>query len=146
MQVEDFNFSELTKEVRRKEQARDHTDAARSHTYDPNVFRDIAVLLVKYKLMLQCVLNMSAEEIIEGFKARGITDNKVIADNLVILVQRWHVIGNEVVRGLIPKKPSLSEQEALYTTHAIDYIWDCKTNNLRDREHRDRRLASQKRS
>ena len=92
----------------------------------PNVFKKIAVIQLKYKLYVQCITCMSAEDIIAGFRARGILDNDVIADCLVTLSKHWCVMSSaNVAIGLCPKRPDLSPLAALFTIQAFDYIWNC---------------------
>ena len=57
--------------------------------------RTIAVILLEYKLYVQCIICMSAEDIIAGFRARGILDNDVIADCLVTLSKHWCVLNSD---------------------------------------------------
>ena len=94
--------------------------------FNPNTFKQIAVILLKYKLYLQCITNMSVEDVIAGYRARGILDHDVLTDCLVTLSKHWCTTNSEgTAIGVCPKKPDLTTTEAVYTIQAFDYIWNC---------------------
>ena len=75
-------------------------------------------------MYLDNITCMSAEEIVSGFKAHGIGDKRMIADWLITLSQHWHIVRDNKVRGLIPKRPNLTFDEAMFTARCFDYVWD----------------------
>ena len=81
--------------------------------FDPNVFKQIAVILLKYKLYLHCITNMSVEDIIAGYRAHGILDHDVLSDCLVALSKHWCTTNADgVAIGLCPEKPEMTPTEA----------------------------------
>ena len=128
VQVEDHNYLAFATSVCAVERARDHTHEQRveKNLFDPNIFKQIAVILLKCKLHLHCITNMSVEDVIAGYRARGILDHDVLSDCLVTLSKHWCTINAEgVAIGLCPKKPEMTAAEATYTIQAFDYIWNC---------------------
>ena len=102
-----------------------HKSRVDKDLFNPNTFKTVAVILLKYKLYSQCITSMSAEDIIAGFRARGILDNDAISDCLCTLSKHWCMLNSDgTAIGLCPKRPDMSHTHAHFTIQAFDYIWD----------------------
>ena len=91
--------------------------------FNLNDLKKMSIILLKYKVYLQCILNMSAEEIIAGLRARCVLNNDLIAHCLVMLSEHWLMPNsNGQAIGLVPKRPNLSRDEATFTVQAFDWV------------------------